>query len=126
MHANQSLYRLFRMNPQAFPGVNPGVFNADIAEENAQIPLNRERTREAGILAEMDRQASAADAADRERTAAEQTAQQQGYRNVAEATRTGREDVLARVLYPGLASHPGHALEDDGARDRSDKADDAD
>lgn len=46
MPSMQELYNLFRINPNAFPGTNPGVFNGAAAEEAAAIPPNFEQLRQ--------------------------------------------------------------------------------
>lgn len=46
MPGMQDLYNLFRINPNAFPGTNPGAFSGAAAQDQADLPTSFENKRE--------------------------------------------------------------------------------
>jgi hypothetical protein len=56
---NASLYQMFKLNQNAFPGVNPGAFSAEANDEASATDMSNESQRERALLNESNTRAEA-------------------------------------------------------------------
>lgn len=115
----QQLYNMFKINPQAFPGVNPATFANQANEEAANVRPTFEQQREAGVLADSSDRAEIGIRSDLEEAQKVRDARNMGFEGSYPLKQQKDEEdrsAMARLLMPKQMELQAAAMNQDATR----------